>query len=92
MIEKHEYLWIIRPWQSYACKGKREQIVKVNITNIGYPNEHTDIILLTILIDHAMILKTLKLAVNLDIKSTKDKRRSIVNKVMFVEPWSRKRS
>ena len=40
-------------------KEKREQIFKVNIPNIGYPNHHTDIIFPTRLIDHMMIPNTL---------------------------------
>ena len=64
----------------FAFKGKREHIVKVNIPNIAYPDQHIDIKILYGSRDHVVIPDTVKIMFNLDIEST-DKTRSIVNNV-----------
>ena len=64
----------------FAFKGKREHIVKVNIPNIAYPDQHTDIKILHGSRDHVVVPDTVKLTFNLEIEST-DKTRSIVNNV-----------
>ena len=64
--------------KEFAFKGKREHIAKVNIPNIGYPNQHTDIEIPQGSTDHVIVPNTIKITLNLDIEST-DKARSIVN-------------
>ena len=64
----------------FAFKGKREDISKVNIPNIAYPNQHTDIEIPHGSRDHVIIPDTVKIAFNLGIKST-DETRSVVNNV-----------
>ena len=64
----------------FAFKGKRENISKVNIPNITYPNQHIHIKIQHGLIDHVIVQDTVKITFNLDIEST-DKARSAVNNV-----------
>ena len=64
----------------FAFKGKREHIVKVNMPNIAYPNQHIDIEIPHGSRDHEIIPDTIKITFNLDIKST-DKAHSVVNNV-----------
>ena len=64
----------------FAFKGKREQIAKVNMANIAYPNQHIDIEIPHGSRDHVIISDTIKITFNLDIEST-DKTRSIVSNV-----------
>ena len=64
----------------FAFKGKRENISKVNILNIAYPNQHIDIDIPHDSRDHVIIPDTVKIMFNLDIEST-DKARSVVNNV-----------
>ena len=64
----------------FAFKGKREQIIKVNIPDIAYPNQHTDIEIPHDSRDHVIVPDTFKIMFNLEITST-DKARSVVNNV-----------
>ena len=63
-----------------AIKGKRKHIAKVNIPNIAYPNQHIDTEIPHGSRDHVIVPNTVKISLNLDIKST-DKARSVVNNV-----------
>ena len=63
-----------------AIKGKRKHIPKVNIPNIAYPNQHIDTEIPHGSRDHVIVPNTIKISLNLDIKST-DKARSVVNNV-----------
>ena len=63
-----------------AIKGKRKHIAKVNIPNIAYPNQHIDTEIPHGSRDHVIVPNTIKISLNLDIKST-DKARSVVNNV-----------
>ena len=64
----------------FASKGKREHIVKVNIPNIGYPNQHIDVEIPAESRDQVVVPDTLKITFNLEVES-KDKTRSVVNNV-----------
>ena len=64
----------------FAFKGKREHIVKVNIPNIGYPNQHIDVEIPAGSRDQIIVPDTLKTTFNLEVES-KDKTRSVVNNV-----------
>ena len=64
----------------FAFKGKCEHIVKVNIPNIGYPNQHIDMEIPAGSRDQIIVLDTLKITFNLEVQS-KDKTRSVVNNV-----------
>ena len=64
----------------FAFKGKREHIAKVNMPNIAYPDQHTDIGIPYGLKDHVIVPDTVKITFNLDIESI-DKARSVVNNV-----------
>ena len=64
----------------FAFEGKREHIVKVNIPNIGYPNQHTDVEIPAGSRDQIIVPDTLKITFNLEAES-KDKTRSVVNNV-----------
>ena len=64
----------------FAFKGKREHIVKVNIPNIGYPNQHIDVEIPAGSRDKIIVPDTLKITFNLEVES-KDKTRSVVNNV-----------
>ena len=64
----------------FAFKGKREHIVKVNIPNIGYPNQHIDVEIPAGSRDQIIVPDTLKITFNLEVES-KDKTRSVVNNV-----------
>ena len=64
----------------FAFKDKREHIAKVNIPNIAYPSQHTDIDIPQGSRDHVIIPDTMKITFNRDITST-DKARSVVNNV-----------
>ena len=64
----------------FAFKGKREHIVKVNMPNITYPSQHTDIEIRHGSRDHVIVLDTVKVTFNLDIESS-EKARSVVNNV-----------
>ena len=64
----------------FAFKGSREHIVKVDIPNIAYPNQHTDIEIPYGSIDDVVVPDTVKITFNLDIEST-DKTHTIVKNV-----------
>ena len=64
----------------FAFKGKGEHIAKVNIPNIAYPNQDTDIEIPHGPRDHVIIPDTIKITFKLDITST-NKARSAVNNV-----------
>ena len=64
----------------FAFKRKREHIAKVNMPNITYPNQHTDIEIPHGSRDHVIVPDTVKIKFNLDIEST-DKTHSIVSNV-----------
>ena len=64
----------------FAFKGKREHIAKVNMPNIAYPNQHTDIEILHGSRDHVIVPDTVRITFSLDIEST-EKTRSVVNNV-----------
>ena len=64
----------------FAFKEKREHIAKVNMPNIAYPSQHTDIEIPHGSRDHVIIPDTVKIMFNLDITST-GKTRSVVNKI-----------
>ena len=64
----------------FAFKSKREHIVKVNMPNIVYPNQHIDIEILRGSRDHAIVPDTVKIMFNLENTST-DKACSVVNNV-----------
>ena len=64
----------------FAFKGKREHIVKVDIPNIGYPNQHIDVEIPAGSRDQIIVPDTLKITFNLEVES-KDKTRSVVNNV-----------
>ena len=64
----------------FPFKGKREHITKVNMPNITYPNQHSDIEIPHGSRDHVIVPDTVKITFNLDIEST-DKTHSIVNNV-----------
>ena len=64
----------------FAFKDKSEDITKVNIPNIAYPNQHIDIEILHGSRDHVIVPDTVKITFNLDIEST-DKARNVVNNV-----------
>ena len=71
---------MVKHRRQFAFKGKREHISKVNIPNIAYPGQHTDIGIPHSSGDHVIIPDTIKILFNLDIEST-DKARSIENNV-----------
>ena len=64
----------------FAFKGSREHIVKVDIPNIAYPNQHTNIEIPYGSIDDVIVPDTVKITFNLDIEST-DKTHTIVKNV-----------
>ena len=64
----------------FAFKGKREHIAQVNMRNIAYPGQHTDIEISHGSRDHVIIPDTFKITFNCDIEST-DKARSVVKNV-----------
>ena len=64
----------------FAFNGKREHIVKVNIPNIEYPNQHIDVEIPARSQDQIIVPDTLKITFNLEVES-KDKTRSVVNNV-----------
>ena len=58
----------LNPMVDTIClKDKREHIAKVNIPNIAYPNQHTDIEIPHGSRDHVIIPDTVKITFNLDI-------------------------
>ena len=63
-----------------AFKGKREHIVKVNIPNIGYQNQHIDVEIPAESRDQIIVPDILKITFNLEVES-KDKTHSVVNNV-----------
>ena len=65
----------------FAFKGKREHIVKVNMPNITYSNQHTDIEIRNGSRDHVIVLDNVKVTFNLDNESS-EKARSVVNNVL----------
>ena len=71
---------IVEHRKQFAFKGKREHIAKVNIPNIAYPNQHTDIEIPHGSRDHVIVPDTVKITFNLDIEST-DKGLCVVNNV-----------
>ena len=64
----------------FAFKCKREQIAKVNIPMIAYPNQHIDTEILHGSRDHVIVPDTVKIMFNNDTEST-DKARSVVNNI-----------
>ena len=64
----------------FTFKGKREDIAKVNMPNIAYSNQHTDIEIPHGSRDHVIIPDTVKITFNLEIIST-DKAHSVANNV-----------
>ena len=64
----------------FAFKGKREDIAKVSIPNIAYPNQHIDIEITNGSRNHVITLDSVKITFNFDITST-DQARSVVNNV-----------
>ena len=70
----NECLWRIRSQVEhriqFAFKGKREHIANVNIRNIAYLNQHTDIEIQHGSRDHVIVPDTIKITFNLDIEST----------------------
>ena len=64
----------------FAFKCKREHIAKVNMSNIAYLNQHSDIEIPHSSRDHVIIPDTVKITFNLDIESA-DKTRRIVSNV-----------
>ena len=64
----------------FAFKGKREYMTKVNMPNMAYPNQHTDIVIPHGSRDQVIIPNTVKMTFNLDTEST-DKARSVVNNI-----------
>ena len=64
----------------FAFKGKREHIIKVNIPNIGYPNQHIGVEIPAGSRDQVIVPDTLNINFNLEVQS-KDKTRSAVNNV-----------
>ena len=64
----------------FSFKSKREHIVKVNIPNIVYPNQHIEIEILRGSRDHVIVPDTVKIMFNLENTST-DKACSVVNNV-----------
>ena len=64
----------------FDFKEKREHIAKVNMPNIAYPSQHTDIEIPHGSRDHVIIPDTVKIMFNLDITST-GKTRSVVNNI-----------
>ena len=64
----------------FAFKSKREHLSKVNMPNIAYSNQHSDIEIPHGSRDHVIIPDAVKITFNLDIDSI-DKTRSIVNNV-----------
>ena len=64
----------------FTFKGSREHIVKVDIPNIAYPNQHTNIEIPYGSIDDVIVPDTVKITFNLDIEST-DKTHTIVKNV-----------
>ena len=69
---------IVEHRTQFAFKGKREHIVKVNMPNIAYPNQHIDIEIPYGSRDHIIVPDTVKITFKLDIEST-GKARSVVN-------------
>ena len=64
----------------FTFKSKRENIAKVNMSNIAYSNQHIDIEIPHGSRDHVIVPDTFKIIFNLDIEST-DKARSVVENV-----------
>ena len=64
----------------FAFKGKCEHIVKVNIPNIGYLNQHIDMEIPAGSRDQIIVPDTLKITFNLEVES-KEKTRSVVKNV-----------
>ena len=64
----------------FAFKGKGEDLAKVNMPSIAYPNQHNDIEIPHGSRDHVIVSDTVKITFNLDIEST-DKARCVVNTV-----------
>ena len=64
----------------FTFKGKREHIAKVNMPNVAYPNQQTDIKTPHGSRDHVIVPDTVKITFNLAIEST-DKTHSIGNNV-----------
>ena len=83
-VEKNEYLRRIRshaePRTQFVFKGKREHIAKLNISNLAYSNQYTDIEILHVSKDHVIIPDAMKITFNLDMESA-DKARNINNVV-----------
>ena len=64
----------------FALKGKGEHIIKVSISILTYPNQHTDTEIPHGSRDHIIVPDTIKTSFNLDIESI-DKTRNIDNLV-----------
>ena len=54
----------------FAFKGKREHIVKINMSNMAYPNQHIDIETTHGSRDHVIMPNNAKIMFNLDSEST----------------------
>ena len=63
----------------FPFKSRREHISKVNIPNIAYPNQHTDIEIPHGSIDDVIVTDTVEITFNLGIESS-GKARNVVNK------------
>ena len=63
-----------------AFKSKRKHIAKVNIPNIVYPNQHTNIEIPHSSRGHGIVPDAVKITFNLDVEPT-DKTSSIVKNV-----------
>ena len=64
----------------FAFQGKPKHVVKVNIPNIGYPNQHIDVEIPAGSRDQVIVPDTLKITFNLEVER-KEKTRGVVNNV-----------
>ena len=65
----------------YAHNGKRENSVRPNFPNIGYPGQTITVEIPRELSDTTIVRETQFLTFNLDLESSKDKTRSVVANV-----------
>ena len=70
MIIYGEIVPIPEYWIQLAFKSKKEYIVKVNIPNTAYPNQHNHTEIPHFSRDHIIVSDTVKITFNLDIEST----------------------
>ena len=71
---------IVEHRTQFTFKGKREHVANINMPNIAYPNQHTDIEILHGSKDHVIVPDAVKIRLNLNITSPY-KARSVVNNV-----------